>query len=227
LTKRDDLWDLTLERICDVGIISIRELLRYMIYKKTKKGEISRQEVEEVVDTSLIFAIEEGNDIPYHMFDIQVAEVLQDVGYQIEDMKEEIDFAIKKIDEIPSKNTTRRTMNIIEEKGWIAEYRNVAMEKKWVPGDKAIEYMELKRDAELEALLNRMPAHYSIKQIYEVFMEEPERAKAITGITDDETYRTFQQYLASQTGGVNPLREDREGEDEEIEGENDGGTEEK
>lgn len=199
MTKRDEIWNITLEVLCETGLVSIREVARFMLYEKLEDGEVSRKNLDQVAERGVVYPkTEPRSDLPRSMYHPEVEEELErEFGYDISDLRSELDFAIEYIEALPSKNTIRRTVQVMDEMEWIAQREEKLAEKKWVPSDRALRYLNLSDRAHKEGLMNRIPSHFSLNDMAEMVQKDPERVQAILKIGSRDI-KVFEEALKSE-----------------------------
>ena len=199
MTKRDEIWNITLGVLCETGVVSIREIARFMLYKKLEDEEVSRKNLDQVTERDVVYpTTEPRSDVPHSMYHPGVQEELErEFGYDISDLRSELDFAIEHIEALPSKNTIRRTIQVMDEMEWIAQREEKLAEKKWVPSDRALRYLNLSNRAHKEGLMNRIPSHFSLNDMAEMVQKDPERVQAILKINSRDI-DVFEEALKSE-----------------------------
>jgi hypothetical protein len=199
VTKRDEIWNITIEVLCETGLASIREIARFMLYEKLQNGEVSRKNLDQVTERGVVYPkTEPHSDVPRSMYHPEVEEELErEFGYDISDLRSELDFAIEHIEALPSKNTIRRTVQVMDEMEWIEQREENLVEKKWVPSDRALKYLNLNDRAHKEGLMNRIPSHFSLNDMAEMVQKDPERVQAILKINSRDI-EVFEEALKSE-----------------------------
>lgn len=92
----------------------------------------------------------------------------------------------------------RLNRNALLDRDQIEELREEKLaEKKWVPSDRALKYLNLSDRAHKEGLMNRIPSHFSLNDMAEMVQKDPERVQAILKINSRDI-DVFEEALKSE-----------------------------